>query len=73
MVRKNSYKMENVFLFFIDKIVASMDNLRGKALRMSKVDVLNTLTKEMKPGFEAALSKKGMLCGPMNLARKHND
>ncbi|KAJ0297576.1 hypothetical protein COL516b_010625 [Colletotrichum fioriniae] len=59
MVRKNSYKMENVFLFFIDKIVASMDNLRGKALRMSKVDVLNTLTKEMKPGFEAALSKKG--------------
>ncbi|KAL0766383.1 hypothetical protein CaCOL14_010828 [Colletotrichum acutatum] len=59
MVKKNSYKMENVFLFFSDKIVASMDNLRAKALRMSKVDVLNTLTKEMRPGFEAALSKKG--------------
>ncbi|KAI3554375.1 hypothetical protein CABS01_01068 [Colletotrichum abscissum] len=59
MVKKNSYKMENVFLLFTDKIVASMDKLRGKALRMSKVDVLSTLTKQMKPGFEAALSKRG--------------
>ncbi|KAK1654993.1 hypothetical protein BDP81DRAFT_445675 [Colletotrichum phormii] len=59
MVRKNSYKMENVFLFFTDKILASIDALRLKALRMSKVDVLSKLLQEMKPGFEAALSKTG--------------
>ncbi|KAK1469699.1 hypothetical protein CMEL01_01466 [Colletotrichum melonis] len=59
MVRKNSYKMENIFTFYTDKILAGIDSLRSKALRMSKVDVMNTLVKEMKPGFEAALTQSG--------------
>ncbi|OHE92803.1 hypothetical protein CORC01_11881 [Colletotrichum orchidophilum] len=59
MVRKNSYKMENIFLLFTDKILTSMNTLRHRASRMSKIDVLSTLAKEMKPGFEAAFKKKG--------------
>ncbi|WYZ46594.1 hypothetical protein EsH8_IX_000819 [Colletotrichum jinshuiense] len=59
MVKKNSYKMENIFRHYADKIVFSVDSFQRNASKLARTDVFNILTRLMKPGFEAALSKTG--------------